>query len=216
MSEPSYSPRTVAGVALASLVGGFVVVFGGGTLVLRSRGTDPIGAPPGGVPPLPPTIPVEAGVSTVTERASPEAADPTVTADAEAPSTETANAPEGPPPVAAGSVTVGAPSISRCFDAGPPTPIPGASCGQLTALQQHVASRATQLAACARGGHGRLALVLDFRFSTAFVRGWGSPASTVPRAGDVTSCVKNAVFPLPFATIPHEHDRYLAVVPIDF
>ncbi len=199
------------------------MVFGGGTLLLRGRGADAVGASPGAAAPLPPpAAPSDAGLLAINERvgdepvapsdAGPAAADPLVVPVP----TGAMGASEVPAAASTGSVVVGPPSISRCFDAGPPTPIAGANCGSLAALQQHIAGRATQLAACGRGGHGRLALVLDFRFSTAFVRGWGSPASTVPRAGDVTSCVKNAVFPLPFASMPHDHDRYLAVVPIDF
>lgn len=215
MSEATYPPRTVAIVALGSLIGGFVLVFGGGMLLLRPRSSDttaptqalPPSSPDAG-PPLadPLAAPTDARTSTTS------ASDPTQ--EPSTPSQPSSGEPSTPAP--AGSVTVGAPSISRCFDAGPPTPIPGANCGQLAALQQHVASRSAAVAECARGAHGRLALVLDFRFSTSFVRGWGSPASTIARAGDVTSCVKNAVLPLPFAQIPHDHDRYIVILPIDF
>jgi hypothetical protein len=217
VSEATYPPRTVAIVALGSLIGGFVLVFGGGMLVLRPRSTDTV-APSNSLPPP-------------SADAGPPLADPLAAPTRDA-SVSSATAPGGdeptpptPPnnggaepttPAVAGSVTVGAPTISRCFDAGPPNPIPGANCGQLASLQQHIASRSTAVAECARGAHGRLALVLDFRFSTSFVRGWGSPASTIARAGDVTSCVKNAVLPLPFAQMPHDHDRYIVIVPIDF
>ncbi len=224
VSEATYPPKTVALVALGSLVAGFVVVFGGGMVLLRPRSTDASGsiAPTNA---LPPVSAADAG-ATLADPLSPSAtrdaatvAEPNGGGEVDPGATPPAGAEPGstsatPPP--AGSATVGAPAISRCFDAGPPTPILGANCGQLAALQQHIASKSAQLAECARGGHGRLALVLDFRFSTSFVRGWGSPASTVPRAGDVTSCVKNAVFPLPFATMAHDHDRYIVTVPIDF
>lgn len=221
MSEATYPPRTVAIVALGSLIGGFVLVFGGGMILLRPRATDTT-APTQALPPSlgdagPPLVDPLAPTT-----APPDAA--TSESNGSEPSTNGTSATGGTspttgdptPPASAGSVTVGAPAISRCFDAGPPTPIPGANCGQLAALQQHVASRSSAVAECGRGAHGRLALVLDFRFSTSFVRGWGSPASTIARAGDVTSCVKNAVLPLPFAQIPHDHDRYIVILPIDF
>lgn len=223
MSEATYPPQTVALVALGSLVAGFVVVFGGGMILLRPRSSETTSATTtSSLPPPTQTQPTERDAATAP------------LADPLAQSAENRSAPEhngggetdptalpsttGEPgtPTPAGSATVGVPAISRCFDAGPPTPIAGASCGQLAALQQHIASKSSALAQCARGGHGRLSLVLDFRFSTSFVRGWGSPASTVPRAGDVTACVKNAIFPLPFAAIPHDHDRYIVTVPIDF
>lgn len=225
MSEATYPPKTVALVALGSLVAGFVVVFGGGMLLLRPRSTDAGASTTRALPP--PTVSSErdAGPSTpLTDPlalASPDAggASPEPNGGGEAdpgatPPSSGGSEPSTPPP--AGSATVGSPAISRCFDAGPPTPIAGANCGQLAALQQHIASKSSQLAECARSAHGRLSLVLDFRFSTSFVRGWGSPASTIARAGDVTSCVKNAVFPLPFASMPHDHDRYIVTVPIDF
>jgi len=221
VSEATYPPQTVALVALGSLVAGFVVVFGGGMILLRPRSTESTSATPSALPPPTQT-------QTSQRDAAAPLADPLANSTADSGAIEpngggetdptalppTAGEPGTPPP--AGSATVGVPAISRCFDAGLPTPIAGANCGQLAALQQHIASKSAALAQCARGGHGRLSLVLDFRFSTSFVRGWGSPASTVPRAGDVTACAKNAIFPLPFASMPHDHDRYIVTIPIDF
>jgi hypothetical protein len=222
VSEPTYPPRTVAYVALGSLVAGFVAVFGGGMLLLRPRSPELSPATTAPLPVASAQSSSDAGASPLTDPlaalsgAEGDASPNTNNGGGEAdPSSAGGGAePASPPPV--GAVTVGAPAISRCFDAGPPTPIAGANCGQLPALQQHIASRATQVAACGRGAHGRLALVLDFRFSTSFARGWGSPASTIARAGDVTSCVKDAILPLPYANMPHDHDRYLVIVPIDF
>jgi hypothetical protein len=222
VSEPTYPPRTVAYVALGSLVAGFVAVFGGGMLLLRPRSPE---LSPATTAPLPLASATSSADGGVAPLADPLSA-PNVAASDASPNNNNGEAdpssagaggaePASPPPPA-GAVTVGAPAMSRCFDAGPPTPIAGANCGQLPALQQHIASRATQVAACGRGAHGRLALVLDFRFSTSFARGWGSPASTIARAGDVTSCVKTAILPLPYANMPHDHDRYLVIVPIDF
>lgn len=223
MSEATYPPKTVASVALGSLVAGFVAVFGGGMLVLKPSASDHSSAPSSTAALPPPSAtggadasaPLRDPLSSASGDASIE---PNGGGEVDLGGAAPTNTGGGDPPanVPAGSATVGAPAISRCFDAGPPTPIPGANCGAMTALQTHVASKSAQLAECARGGHGRLALVLDFRFSTSFVRGWGSPASTIARAGDVTSCVKNAIFPLPFATMAHDHDRYIVTVPIDF
>ncbi|MFO0563765.1 MAG: hypothetical protein U0269_37420 [Polyangiales bacterium] len=222
MSEATYPPQTVALVALGSLVAGFVVVFGGGMILLRPRSTETTTTTTSALPPPTLTRSTErdAAVAPLVDPLAQSAGDssaPEPNGGGETDPTAlppTAGEPSTPPP--AGSATVGVPAISRCFDAGPPTPIAGANCGQLAALQQHIASKSSALAQCARGGHGRLSLVLDFRFSTSFVRGWGSPASTVPRAGDVTACAKNAIFPLPFASMPHDHDRYIVTVPIDF
>ena len=220
MSEATYPPKTVAFVALGSLFAGFVAVFGGGMLVLKPSAADHSAA--ASLPPLSASSSADASAplaDPLAVTASGDAAiEPNGGGEADPGATAPSSGAGSDPPanVPAGSATVGAPAISRCFDAGPPTPIPGANCGAMTALQTHVASKSAQLAECARGGHGRLALVLDFRFSTSFVRGWGSPASTIARAGDVTSCVKNAIFPLPFATMAHDHDRYIVTVPIDF
>ncbi|MDP3276109.1 MAG: hypothetical protein Q8Q09_12995 [Deltaproteobacteria bacterium] len=210
-SEPTYGPRTVAIVAVGSLIVGFVLVFGGGMLVLKPQSA----APPAPIAPAPTAvsatpIPGDAQVTEPLAAAPQEGNDPTP---------PSANATPGADPIAAvpaGSVTVGVPAISRCFAAANPTPIPGANCGSMAALQQHIVSKQAALAACARGGHGRLALVLEFRFSTSFVRGWGGPTSTIPRAGDVTLCAKQAVLPLPLSAMAHDHDRYLVTVALDF
>lgn len=220
MSEETYPPKTVAFVALGSLVAGFVVVFGGGMILLRPRSSESATTAPTHALPPPTTI-IERDASTARlidplAASADSGVEPNGGGEADPSAGSTATNGADPTPPQAGSATVGEPAISRCFDAGPPTPIAGANCGQLAALQQHIASRSAALAQCARGGHGRLALVLDFRFSTSFVRGWGSPASTVPRAGDVTACAKTAIFPLPYASMPHDHDRYIVTVPIDF
>lgn len=218
-SERAYPARTVAMVALGSLVGSFLVVFGGGLLLFRSRNPGPMTAP---TTPLPPptqgrsfALSADSDAGATVEPTNNTNAANSGTNDPSTPDPiENAGAGSTPPP--AGSATIGAISISRCFDAGPPTPIPGANCGTLAALQQYLQGKSTQIAACGRGGHGRLALVLDFRFSTSFARGWGSPASNVPRAGDVAGCVKQAILPLPYATLAHDHDRYYTTIPIDF
>jgi hypothetical protein len=122
-----------------------------------------------------------------------------------------------PEPTSAAGITIGPASISRCFNPGPPTPIRGADCDHLADLDRHVSSRATQLSACARSGaHGRLSLILDFRFSTSYANGWGSPTSNIPNPGNVAACVKSAILPLPYSTIHHEHDRYIVAIPIDW
>jgi hypothetical protein len=139
--------------------------------------------------------------------------------ESDAGTTAAATAPATPPPdpVQVAGITVGPTSISRCFDRGPPTPIAGSQCDRLTGLDRHIVSKATEISACARNNaHGRLALVMEFRFSTGFMRGWGSPTSNIGNPGAVSACVKAAISPLPFAQIPHEHDRYLVVVPIDW
>jgi hypothetical protein len=222
VSEASYPPQTVALVALGSLIAGFVIVFGGGMILLRPRShetnhTVTISSLPSTT--QTPSTERAAPAVPIVNQLAPSAEDhraPEPNSSQEASATVLAPTAAASSTPAAGSVTVGSVTIARCFDAGPPTPIAGAQCGQLAALQQHIASKSSALAQCARGDHGRLALVLDFRFSTSFVRGWGSPASTVPRAGDVTACVKQAILPLPFASIPHDHDRYIVTVPIDF
>jgi hypothetical protein len=221
----TYPPRTAALVALGSLAASFMLVFGGGLLIFRSNSGANRTAPV-------PAVAVSTGRSFALS-AEPDAAAPLSTATAGLdpggpdpldPSAGTApNAQVNPTaannsanPSASATVQLGAVAISRCFDAGPPTPIPGANCGALPALQQYLVSKSAAIAACGRGAHGHLALVLDFRFSTSFARGWGSPASNIARAGDVAGCVKQAILPLPYATMAHDHDRYYTLIPIDF
>ena len=113
-------------------------------------------------------------------------------------------------------MTVGPAVVSRCFDQGP-TPIAGAQCDRPAALDAHVLSKRAEIAACARAGaRGRLAMVLEYRFSTQFARGWGGPASNIADPGGVSLCVKRALFPLPLAQMPHAHDRYVVLVPFDW
>jgi hypothetical protein len=193
----SFTPRTVVTVALASLVAGFVSVFGGGMVLLRSR------TPQGVVPPtIPPPV-------------APLADAPVAHAD---PPDAGNDVDGGTLPAApdAGSVNIAPASISRCFAGMAPIPIPGARCDRLPALDQHFAARAPQIAACARGARGRLTFIMDLRFSTQFVRAWGGPASTVPNAGAVSLCVRRATAPLPLAAIPHANDRYILSVLIEW
>ncbi len=199
MSE-QFTPRTVVVVALASLVAGFVTVFGGGMLALRPRTRPEVAAEsPVATPPS----------SDVREQAEAGAeADP----DGEAPPEESDAA---APPEAAG-VTITPLAISRCFDGMAPIPIAGERCGRLPELDAHFTAHAAQIAACASGGHGRLAFVMDFRFSNQHVGAWGGPASTVANAGPVSLCVRRATAPLPLATIAHAHDRYIATVAIEW
>ncbi len=221
--ERTYAPRTVAFVALASLVLGFVVVFGGGLLLMRPKArartatTSSTGRVAGGFADDASTTAAAADAGSLAGPVDDDAAGSTA-----APSGDDgggAGAPAGPAPepTLSAGITIGPASVSRCFDAGPPTPIRGADCGRLVELDSHIASRATQIAACARSGaHGRLGLVMDFRFSTSYANGWGSPTSNIPNPGNVAACVKLAILPLPFANIRHQHDRYLVIVPIDW
>jgi hypothetical protein len=192
----SFTPRTVVVVALASLLAGFVTVFGGGMLFLRGHEI--------------PTSPVEG---------TPQATTPAVVSNETMPVADTeAGAPgsDEAPAITAAGVTLSPLSISRCFVGTAPVPVPGERCGTLTALDQHFASRAAAIAACANGGHGRLAFVMDLRFSNQHVGAWGGPASTVPNAGPVSLCVRRASAPLPLATMQHGFDRYIVTIPIEW
>ena len=157
--EDSFSPRTVAIVALSSLVGGFVAVFGGWMLLHRA----PPAPPPLTAPAPPPTAPpavARVDASTAAEPGPEPAAEPNADAGAE---------PAAPVVTDGGTITIGPITVSRCWAAGSPAVTPGAACDRLPALDQHLASRAAQIAGCA-SGQGRLALVLDFRVSTNFAR----------------------------------------------
>lgn len=218
--ERTYAPRTVAIVALASLVLGFIVVFGGGMLLIRPRARAREHAAieaserrgPGGFSDDASSVLADAG--NLAAPADDDAASSGASSD-DAGSTPPAG--PSPEPTQAAGITIGPASVSRCFNPGPPTPIRGSDCDRLTELDSYVATKATQIAACARSGaHGRLSLVIDFRFSTSYANGWGSPTSNVPNPGGVAACVKAAILPLPFANIRHQHDRYLVIVPIDW
>jgi hypothetical protein len=215
--ERTYAPRTVAIVALASLVLGFLVVFGGGMLLLRpkirSHRTEGSPQSVGGFADDASGSSVDAG-----SMAGPLDDDATPNAPASNNASATATAPaSGGEPTQSAGITIGPASISRCFNPGPPTPIRGADCDRLTDLDRHVSSHATQLAACARAGaHGRLSLLLDFRFSTSYATGWGLPTSNIPNPGNVAACAKSAILPLPYSSMHHEHDRYVVVIPIDW
>lgn len=195
--EDSFSPRTVAIVSLSSLVGGFVAVFGGWMLLHRAPARPPgpavAQAPPAATPALP-------------DAATAEANDDADAGEAEAPATVATDG---------GAVSIGAVSVSRCWAAGSPAITPGAACDHLTGLEQHLASRAAQIAACS-SGHGRLSLVMDFRVSTNFARAWGGPSSTIPSAGVVAACVRRVTAPLPLTTMPHRFDRYIVNVPFEW
>ena len=189
----SFSPRTVITVALASLVAGFVTVFGGGMVALRGR------APRAETRPLPPLAPTPPVGSPPADTTAPELL---------------------PEASAAGSAAVGvtiAPAtVSRCFAGMAPTAIPGARCDRLPALDQHLAARAAPVAACAQGARGRLTFIMDLRFSNQHVSAWGGPTSTIANAGVVSLCVRRATAPLPLAGIPHAHDRYIVSIPIEW
>lgn len=200
----AYSPRTVASVALGSLVAGFVLVFGGGMLTMRR-------AAPRVVPEVQaPTAPAPAASPTPTGADADAVASPQNEANvAAAPGDAAAPAAEG----RTANVQPGV--VSRCWDQNNPAVIAGANCDRLAGLDAHLQSKAAELAACARG-HGRLSLIVDLRFSTGFVRSWGGPSSTVANPGDVMVCVRRVTQPLPLATMAHAHDRYLVVVPLEW
>ncbi len=193
-----FSSRTVAIVALASLLAGFVVVFAGGMMLLTPATQTPP-APPA-VAPAPPV---------------PVAAPPSADAGGASPLSETLEPTEAGVAAPSGSVRFSPSAVSRCWDANNPAMLPGASCDRLQAIDDHFASKAAEIAGCARG-HGRLAFIMDLRFSTAFVRSWGGPSSTIGNAGTVVACVRRVTQPLPLATATHAHDRYLMVLPIDW
>lgn len=200
----TFSSRTVAIVALASLLAGFVVVFAGG-MVLFAPAT-----PVPQAPPLGPDAGVRVAAPTAAPSASqvdageaPEAVDPSEPAEA------------GAPVAAEGAVRFAPSAVSRCWDANNPAVLPGATCDRLQAIDDHFASKAAEIAGCARG-HGRLAFIMDLRFSTGFVRSWGGPSSTIANAGTVVACVRRVTQPLPLAAAAHAHDRYLMVLPIDW
>lgn len=200
--EDSFSPRTVAIVALSSLVGGFVAVFGGWMLLHRAPApaAAPVAEPAPPQAPAPVTAPAPDAATTL-------AADE----DAAAPSPASDDGGTG----TGASVNLGALTISRCWAAASPVMVPGARCDRLVGLEQHLASRAAQIAGCA-SGHGRLSLIIDFRVSTNFARAWGGPSSTIANAGVVAACVRRVTAPLPLTTMPHQHDRYIVNVPIEW
>jgi len=200
----TFSSRTVAIVALASLLAGFVVVFAGGMVLF---------APATTVPQAPPLGP-DAGVRVAAPSAAPSAAqvDAGGAPEAVEPS-EPAEA--GASAAAEGAVRFAPSAVSRCWDANNPAVLPGATCDRLQAIDDHFASKAAEIAGCARG-HGRLAFIMDLRFSTGFVRSWGGPSSTIANAGTVVACVRRVTQPLPLAAAAHAHDRYLMVLPIDW
>lgn len=203
----AYSPRTVASVALGSLVAGFVLVFGGGMLTMRR-------AAPRVVPEVQaPTMPSTQVAPPATDGADADtAAGPQTEADADV----AAASGDAAAPAAEGRTASVQPGVvSRCWDQNNPAVIAGANCDRLAGLDAHLQSKAAELAACARG-HGRLSLIVDLRFSTGFVRSWGGPSSTVANPGDVMVCVRRVTQPLPLATMAHAHDRYLVVVPLEW
>jgi len=192
-----FSSRTVAIVALASLLAGFVVVFAGGMVLL---------APATQTPPAPPAVaPAPAPV------VAPLSGD----AGSAPPLAETLEPSEAGVAAPVGAVRFSPSAVSRCWDANNPAMLPGASCDRMQAIDDHFASKAAEIAGCARG-HGRLAFIMDLRFSTAFVRSWGGPSSTIGNAGAVVACVRRVTQPLPLATTTHAHDRYLMVLPIEW
>jgi hypothetical protein len=197
----TFSSRTVAIVALASLLAGFVAVFAGG-LVLFAPATTQTPAPPleadAGARPA-------AAAPAVVERdaGATAAVDPAERADAGAPAGPEGNARFAPS------------AVSRCWDANNPAVLPGAACDRMQAIDDHFAAKTAEIAGCARG-HGRLAFIMDLRFSTSFVRSWGGPSSTIANAGAVVACVRRVTQPLPLATTAHAHDRYLLVLPIEW
>jgi hypothetical protein len=200
----SFSPRTVITVALASLVAGFVTVFGGGMVALRGR------APRAETRPLPPLAPPPPEGSPPAETTAPEAL-PEAPAAGEG--SDAAASADGSAPV---GVTIAPATVSRCFAGMAPTAIPGARCDRLPALDQHLAARAAPVAACAQGARGRLTFIMDLRFSNQHVSAWGGPTSTIANAGVVSLCVRRATAPLPLAGIPHAHDRYIVSIPIEW
>ncbi len=216
MSEP-FSPRTLVIVALASLVTGFTVVFGGGMLAYRAHTStvsettvtaqDP---PVGPVQNTPAPMVSDAGgvASPVRSDAEAPGVPPLGSLVADLGADASANAPEA-------TVTVIPGVVSRCFDQTAPAVIPGAACDALPTLDQHMQSHAPQIAVCGRG-HGHLAFIMDFRISTSFVRAWGGPTSTIPNAGIVAACVRRVTAPLPLGQVTHAHDRYITVYGIDW
>ncbi len=200
--EDSFSPRTVAIVALSSLVGGFIAVFGGWMLLHRAPPTPPpVAAPAPAATPAAPAVSADASTS----------AEPNAEPGAEPP----ADAGVATVMTDGGAISIGPISVSRCWAAGSPVVTPGAACDRLPALDQHLAARAAQIAGCATG-HGRLALVMDFRVSTNFARAWGGPSSTIPNAGVVAACVRRVTAPMPLTTMPHQFDRYIANVTFEW
>lgn len=216
----SFSPQTVAVVALASLVTGFIAVFGGGMILLRqspsARATTtathpatPIehannSATPGA------SLVIDSGVST-------DGSTPDVTIDTaatSATSTTSTTSDSGAP--TAVTVSISPAAISRCWPAGAgAAATPGAQCGNLADLDRHFASRAAELSACTRA-HGRMPFIIDLRFSTGSVRSWGGPSSSIANAGDVAVCVRRVTQPMPLAQMAHGFDRYILSVPLSW
>ena len=190
-------------VALASLLAGFVAVFAGGMVLFTPATT----APP------PPPLAADAGAV----RAEPSAAAPAAMGSdggSPAATVDPLDLGEAGAP-ATGAVRFSPSAVSRCWDANNPALLPGASCDRLQAIDDHFAARSAEIAGCARG-HGRLAFIMDLRFSTGFVRSWGGPSSTIGNAGTVVACVRRVTQPLPLAAAAHAHDRYLMVLPIEW
>lgn len=199
----TFTPRTVVLVAISSLLAGFVLVFGGGMLAMRRQGVVPVAGDDASV------LAADAAAPAV---AAPTDDDAGTVANTEPAAGDDAGAPA---PVTVGNVTISPSGISRCWDQASPNVIAAANCDRQAGIDQHFASKAAEIAACAHG-HGRLAFIMDFRYSTQFVRAWGGPSSTVPNAGTVSLCVRRVTAPLPLANIPHAHDRYVLTVPIEW
>ena len=193
-----YAPRTVALVALASLVVGFVAssaaawpCCGPGA---RDRGPP---SPPRRVRAHPRATrappPTDAGTPAAERRRSPRAAASPVTRATPAPPAREPVPAAGSPSAPRAPRGVSTRATRRRFPA-PVRPAREARPSHRDEGRGHRRVRAGR-------SHGRLSLVLDFRFSTGSCAA-GAAESNVPNAGNVSACVKSAISPLPFATLP--------------
>jgi hypothetical protein len=223
-------PLPLVGVAVGSLVAGFLVVY--------ALGQSAADAPPPDRPrprreaaaaPAPGKAPARDEAAPPPAEAAPPAPPAPPPAEAAAPAppatgaaTPAAPAPPTPPvspgaaaPASARGSTVGTAFYFRCWEAGRDEPAPASACDRLPVLEQRIAAQLPEIEACASGTQGTLSLGVEVQLRSRQATYWAGRSSTIEPVDPLMRCVRTHLEDTDLSGIEGRFRKYTLFVPIE-
>lgn len=218
-------PIPLVGVAVGSLVAGFLVVWALGQSAAeapRESEATRQRARPGRTserqtPSESPGTPRDEAATPTgepTPQAAPaQAVQPAAEAPAEAIPTTSPPLQPAPAPAAPAGVTLGQAFYFRCWEAGHDEPVDG-ECDKLPMLEERVREQLGEIATCASGSSGTLSIGLEVQFASKRTRWWSGRSTTITPVEPLIQCVRTRLADTNLEGIEHRYQKYTLFLPV--
>jgi hypothetical protein len=219
--EDRIRPLPLLGVAVGSLVVGFLLVYALGQSAAEAPGQHRAASPRAPATPEAPPRPaaIEPGPAAA---APPPAAPPTAAAPGtpSSPATPPTETPQVPTPPAQGAAsargsTVGEAFYFRCWEAGQSEPAPEGTCDRLPELERRIAAQLPELEACASGTAGTLSLGIEVQLRAKLATYWAGRRSTITPVEPVIACARTRLADTNLEGLEGRFRKYTLFLPIE-